>query len=159
MKRSILLAFAAATLAASAAHAMPAPAFLHTAAGADHAEIDAGNLAAARGASPAVKDYGRRLASDHGAHLQKVEALAGRMHVRLPGGAPPAARAEARRLERTRGRAFDRAFARAMVSDHQKAIALFEAQARRGDRATSALARDTLPTLREHLRIARDLAR
>lgn len=159
MKRLTLLALVATPLLASAAYSMPGPAFLKTAAGADHAEVDAGNMAAARGASPAVRDYGRRLAGDHGAHLQKVEGLAGRMHVRLPAGAPPDARAMARRLSRLHGRAFDRAFAQAMVSDHQKAIALFEAQARRGDRDTSALARDTLPTLREHLRMARDLAR
>ena len=159
MKSVTLLALIAAPLVATAAYAMPGPAFLRTAAGADNAEVNAGNLAAERGASPAVKDYGRRLASDHGAHLQKVQALADRMHVRLPAGAPPDARAEARRLERLRGRAFDRAFARAMVTDHQKAIALFEAQARRGDRETSGLARATLPTLREHLRMARDLAR
>jgi putative membrane protein len=159
MKRSTLLALLALPFVASAAESMPAGTFLKTAAGADHAEVGAGNLAADRGASAAVKDYGRRLAGDHGAHLQKVQALADRMHVSLPAGPPPDARAEARRLERLHGRAFDRAFAQAMVTDHLKAIALFEAQARRGDRATSALARDTLPTLREHLRMARDLAR
>ncbi|HEX4737810.1 MAG TPA: DUF4142 domain-containing protein [Allosphingosinicella sp.] len=158
MKRLTLFALVAAPFLATAAYGAPAPAFLKTAAGADNAEVDAGNMAAARGASPAIKDYGRRLASDHGAHLQKVQALADRMHVRLPAGAPPDARAEARRLERLHGRAFDRAFAQAMVTDHQKAIALFEAQVHSGDRETAALARDTLPTLREHLRMARDLA-
>jgi putative membrane protein len=159
MKKATLLALLLAPLAATAAHAMPAAAFLKTAAGADNAEVGAGNLAAQRAASPAVKDYGRRLASDHGAHLQKVQALADRMHVRLPAGPPADARAEARRLERLHGRAFNRAFAQAMVGDHQKAIALFQAQARSGDRVTAGLARDTLPTLREHLRMARDLAR
>jgi putative membrane protein len=159
MKKATLLALLLAPLAATAAHAMPAGAFLKTAAGADNAEVGAGNLAAQRAASPAVRDYGRRLASDHGAHLQKVQALADRMRVRLPAGPPADARAEARRLERLHGRAFDRAFAQAMVTDHQKAIALFQAQARSGDRATASLARDTLPTLREHLRMARDLAR
>lgn len=159
MKRLTLLALLTAPFVATAAHAMPAAAFLHTAAGADNAEVAAGNMAAERGASPAVKDYGRRLASDHGAHLQKVQALAERMHVRLPDGPPADARAEARRLERLHGRAFDRAFARAMANDHRKAIALFQGQARSGDRATSGLARDTLPTLREHLRMAERLMR
>lgn len=158
MKRLTLLALVATPLLATAAYSMPGPAFLKTAAGADHAEVDAGNLAAQQGASAAIKDYGRRLASDHGAHLQKVQALADRMHVHLPAGAPADARAEARRLARLHGRAFDRAFARAMVTDHRKAIAIFEAQAHSGDRATADLARDTLPTLREHLRMAQGLA-
>src|SRR5690242_19892930 len=107
MKSVTLLALVAAPLLATAAHAMPAAAFLKTAAGADNAEVGAGNLAADHGASAAVKDYGRRLASDHGAHLQKVQALADQMHVRLPAGAPPDARSEAHRLSRLHGRAFD----------------------------------------------------
>ncbi len=158
MKRTTLLALVIAPLAATAAYSAPTPVFLGKVAGADNAEIAAGNLAARQGASPAVRDYGRRLATDHGAHLQKVQALAARMHVRLPDGPPADARAEARRLERLRGRAFDHAFAQAMVTDHQNAITLFEAQVHSGDRETSGLARDTLPTLREHLRMARDLA-
>src|SRR3954454_16045279 len=64
MKKATLLALLLAPLAATAAHAMPAAAFLRTAAGADNAEVGAGNLAAQRAASPAVRGYGRRLASD-----------------------------------------------------------------------------------------------
>ncbi|HEX5183897.1 MAG TPA: DUF4142 domain-containing protein [Allosphingosinicella sp.] len=159
MKRLTLLALAAAPLViATAAQAMPAAAFLKIVAQTDNAEINVGNMAAQRGASPAARDFGRRLASDHGAHLRKVQDLAGRMHVRLPGGVAPGDAATGRRLAHMRGRAFDRAFARAMVDGHRKAIALFQAQARTGDRDTAGLARDTLPTLREHLRMAQDLA-
>src|SRR3954447_11415969 len=130
MKRTALLALLIAPLVATGAYAMPAGTFLKTAAGADHAEVGAGNLAADRGASAAVKDYGRRLASDHGAHLQKVQALADQMHVSLPAGPPPDARAEARRLERLHGRAFDRALARAMVTEHQNVGHVFGAPQR-----------------------------
>lgn len=158
MKRLTLLALAAAPLLATAAYAMPPAAFLKTAAQTDNAEISVGNMAAQRGASPAARDYGRRLASDHNAHLQKVEALAGRMHVHLPSGPSPSDAATARRLSRLHGPAFDRAFARAMVAGHEKAIAEFQAQARTRDRDTAALARDTLPTLREHLHMAEKLA-
>jgi putative membrane protein len=158
MKRLALLALVAAPLLATAAQAVPAPAFLRTAAQTDNAEIGVGNMAAQKGASPAARDFGRRLASDHSAHLQKVQALADRMHVHLPSGPAPADAATARRLSHLRGRAFDRAFARAMVAGHEKAIAQFQAQARTGDRETAALARDTLPTLHEHLRMAQGLA-
>ncbi len=158
MKRLTLLALVTAPLLATAAYAMPPAAFLKTAAQTDNAEISVGNMAAQRGASPAARDYGRRLASDHSAHLQKVQALADRMHVHLPGGVAPSDAATARRLSQLRGPAFDRAFARAMVAGHEKAIAEFQAQARTGDRGTAALARDTLPTLHEHLRMAQGLA-
>jgi putative membrane protein len=157
VNRKILLALVIAPLAATSALALPAPAFLKSAAQGDQSEVTLGNLAAQRGASPGVRDYGRRLASDHGAHLGKVQALAGRMHVRLPGGMKPDARNAYRNLQRMRGRAFDRMFVQHMVADHQKDIGAYQMQARTGDRETAAFARDTLPTLREHLRIAQSL--
>jgi putative membrane protein len=158
MKTRYLLAFAA-SLAATAAFAKPAPAFLKSAAQGDQSEVTLGNLAAQRGASAGIKDYGRRLASDHGGHLTKVQGLARRMHVALPGGMKPDARAVYQRLQRLRGPAFDRMFAQHMVADHKKDIADYEMQAKTGDRQTAALARETLPTLREHLRIAQSLSR
>jgi putative membrane protein len=157
MKRLTLLALVATPLLATAAYSAPAPAFLKKAAQGDQSEVTLGNYAAQHGTSQGVRDYGRRLASDHGAHLTKVQGLAGRMHVRLPGGMTPDARAAYRRLQGMRGRAFDRMFAQHMVDDHRHDIADYEAQARSGDRETAALARDTLPTLREHLRIAESL--
>jgi putative membrane protein len=157
MKRTLLLALFIAPLAATSALALPAPAFLKSAAQGDQSEVTLGNLAAQRGASAGVRDYGRRLASDHGAHLGQVQALAGRMHIRLPGGMKPDARATYRQLQRMRGRAFDRMFVEHMITDHRKDIADYQMQARTGDRETAGLARDTLPTLREHLRIAQSL--
>ena len=159
MKRTLLLALIIAPLAATSALALPAPAFLKSAAQGDQSEVTLGNLAAQRGASAGVRDYGRRLASDHGAHLGKVQALAGSMHVRLPGGMKPDARAAYRSLQKMHGRAFDRMFVQHMITDHRKDIADYREQARTGDRGTAALARDTLPTLREHLRIAESLKR
>src|SRR3954453_5940040 len=98
MKRKTLLALAAAVLATTSALAAPAPAFLKNAAQGDQSEVTLGNLAAQRGASPGVRDYGRRLATDPGAHLGQVQALAGRMHVRLPGGMKRDARTTYRSL-------------------------------------------------------------
>jgi hypothetical protein len=44
-----------------------------------------------------------------------------------------------------------------MVHDHREDIAKFEAQARTGERNTARLAREQLPTLRKHLRIAESI--
>jgi putative membrane protein len=158
MKRKTLLALVVASLAATPSLAAPAPMFLRNAAQGDQSEVTLGNLAVQRGASAGVKDYGRRLASDHGAHLLKVQGLARRMRVTLPGGMKPDARATYRSLQRLSGRAFDRMFVQHMAADHRKDIGDYESQARSGDRQTAALARDTLPTLREHLRIAQRLS-
>ncbi|MBV9929703.1 MAG: DUF4142 domain-containing protein [Alphaproteobacteria bacterium] len=158
MRIRFLLPLAAGALAATAAAAAPAPAFLKSAAQGDQSEVTLGNLAAQRGASSGVRDYGRRLAGDHGAHLRKVQGLARQMRVALPGGMKPDARAAYRRLQGLRGGAFDRMFVQHMVADHRQDIGDYEAQAKSGDRQTAALARATLPTLREHLRIAERLS-
>jgi hypothetical protein len=44
-----------------------------------------------------------------------------------------------------------------MVEDHTKDIAKYEKQASSGDPETSALAKETLPTLRKHLATAKSL--
>src|SRR5438067_4611838 len=116
MKTKLTLALLAGAFAATAAFAVPAPAFLKSAAQGDQSEVTLGNLAVQRGASAGVRDYGRRLASDHGAHLGKVQALAGRLHVRLTGGMKPDARAAYRSLQTMRGRAFDRMFVQHMIA-------------------------------------------
>jgi putative membrane protein len=159
MKPFILLALAALPLAASPAAAKPAPAFLKSAAQGDNSEVTMGRLAEQRGGSAGVRSYGRTLARDHGAHLGKVQAAARPMHVVLPAGMKPDARQAYSHLQQLRGAAFDRTFVEHMIADHRKDIADYELQARTGDRATAALARQTLPTLREHLRLAQSLAR
>jgi putative membrane protein len=160
MNRSMgIILFAAAASIAAPALAKPAPEFLGAAAKGDRSEVMLGRLAADRGASPGIRDFGKRLVADHGGHLTKVEALARHMHVMLPPGEKPEARALYARLQHMRGPAFDRAFDMHMIADHREDIGDYEAQARTGDRETSAFARDTLPTLREHLRIAQSLRR
>ena len=42
----------------------------------DNGEVAIGNLAATKASSQAAKDFGKMLATDHGAHKQKVAVLA-----------------------------------------------------------------------------------
>ena len=58
------------------------------------------------------------------------------------------------------GAAFDRAYAKEMVKDHTKAVQLFQREADRGtDAGLKSFASSKLPTLREHLEMARSLNR
>ena len=98
------------------------------------------------------------LHDEHGAAKAKALPVAQRHGLADTSAMAPEARAEARKLQRLSGRAFDREFVRYMISDHRKDIADFQKQARTGDRDTTALARDTLPDLRKHLQTAQQLA-
>ena len=62
------------------------------------------------------------------------------------------------KLERLDGAAFDRAYVDDQIRDHEKTIALFEREAKSGkDAELKAFAEKTLPTLKEHLSMVRDL--
>lgn len=123
----------------------------------DNGEVAIGNLAAGKASSKAAKDFGKMLATDHGAHKQKLAALASSAGVAITNDPAPEAKADLDKLKGLSGAAFDKEFARMMVEDHQKDIAKYEKQASSGDPQTSALAKETLPTLRKHLRIAQGL--
>jgi putative membrane protein len=62
------------------------------------------------------------------------------------------------RLSKLRGAEFDRAYIDAMVKDHKEDVAHFEAMSRDGsDPDLKAWASKTLPTLKEHLKLAEDI--
>lgn len=151
------LLFATALLASSAAVAAPPAKFLTDAMKGDNSEIHLGQLIAQSGASSAVRDFGNTLVTDHTQAKSQVVAVAEQMGVRSTDAMMPEARSEEAKLRHLRGRAFDREVKRYMINDHQKDIAKFQSQARSGDRKTAELAREQLPTLRKHLRIAESL--
>lgn len=63
-----------------------------------------------------------------------------------------------RQLHSLRGGAFDEAYSKMMVDDHQEDIAEFENEARNGrNPRLKAFAAKTLPTLRRHLAMARQM--
>jgi putative membrane protein len=159
MHKSALLALGASVAFAAAAQAAPPRQFLGDAIKGDNSEMILGQIAARRGESPGVRDFGQRLHSDHAQARVEAVAVARAMRVPVPSAMMPEAARERTRLQRLRGPAFDREFVRYMVNDHREDVAKFESQARTGDRRTAALAQAQLPTLREHLRIAESLAR
>ena len=62
------------------------------------------------------------------------------------------------KLSKLSGADFDRAYMKDMVEDHVKDVAMFEKEAKNGkDADVKAFADKTLPTLREHLQMARDV--
>jgi len=123
----------------------------------DNGEVAIGNLAQAQGQSRAVKDFGKLLVSDHGAHKQELAALASSAGVSVTDEPTDEAKANLTKLEALHGTEFDKQFKMMMIEDHKKDIAKYEKQASSGDPQTAALAQKTLPTLRKHLDAANAL--
>ncbi len=118
-------------------------------------EVELGRIAAAKGASQAVKDYGTKMVDDHTKANDELKAIA------TPKGLTPPAALDAMHQrvvdkfsKMSGGVAFDKAYESQMVADHKKTIALFQKEAKSGkDADLRAFARKTLPTLQEHLKM------
>jgi putative membrane protein len=132
--------------------------FATTAAMSGMAEVELGRLAAERGASDAVKQFGQRMVDDHSKANDELKQWATTAGVTLPTALDAKHQAVVAKLNRLSGAAFDRAYAQQMVKDHTKAVQLFQREADRGtDAGLKTFASATLPTLQEHLRMARSL--
>ena len=132
--------------------------FAMTAAMDGMAEVELGRLATERGASDAVKQFGRRMVDDHSKANDELKQWAATAGVTLPTALDAKHQAMVAKMSRLSGAAFDKAYAQNMVKDHTKAVQLFQREADRGtDAGLKTFASSTLPTLQEHLRMAREL--
>lgn len=122
------------------------------------AEVELGRLAAQKASNADVRAFGQRMVDDHGkANAQLMQAAT------QAGMAPPKTldakhRADVDKLSRLSGAAFDREYMSHMLMDHKKDVSEFEKQAQSGeDSNLRTFAQQTLPTLREHLRMAQEI--
>ena len=93
-------------------------------------DIETGRLAAERGSTKAVREYGEMLVRDHSAVRQQGRDLAGKLHVTpTPPAGDAAAKAHARTMTSLRaleGDAFDRAFLQHEIAFHKGVIDAIE---------------------------------
>src|SRR5262249_32388308 len=90
---------------------------------------------------------------------KELEKLASDKNVTLPKQLDKKHQEVATRLGKLQGAEFDRTFAADMVKDHKHEIAMFEHIAKNGkDKDVKACAEKTLPTLKEHLKMAEQLS-
>ena len=111
--------------------------------------------------SEAVREFAASMVQEHGKKGEELAVVSRRMTA--SGGPPlkrqdPAARALVNELDKVQGDQFDRRYMQAMVSDHRKAVRLYERQAKSGqDPQLKELAQQSLPALRRHLQLAQTI--
>jgi putative membrane protein len=123
------------------------------------AEIELGKLALQQTQDPRVRDFAQRMIKDHQAAAAKLTTIADAEQLELPQSLDTEHQALKEKLAGLRGAAFDREYARAMGTGHDRAVALFEAatQAAQMPPALKEFATATLPTLKEHMKLAHEL--
>jgi len=134
--------------------------FAKKAAEANMAEVKLGQLAEQKGTTDTVKDFGKRMVTDHNRAEENLKSAASKDKITLPSVLDSKDQAVYERLSRLSGEAFDRAYARDMVRDHRIDVAEFRHEANDGKSVTiKGFASQTLPTLEDHLKLAREMNR
>jgi len=122
-------------------------------------EVQMGNAAARNAASNEVKRFGQRVATDHSQLSQSLRSLASNLNIELPQELEPEQRNLVGRLQNLSGKVFDSEYIKVMIDGHMKDIPEFE---RAANQATNPeikqFASQALPILRDHLKMARDIA-
>ncbi len=121
------------------------------------AEIHMAGLGVKKTGNEEIKAFAMKLEADHGKANGEMMALANNKKVDFA-KKPDMVDTAKEKIMDLRGTSFDKAFIDGMVSDHEKAVAAFEKAANESkDPDVKAFAAKTLPTLREHLSMAKEL--
>jgi putative membrane protein len=134
--------------------------FLIKAATIQNAEIQFGKLATTHASAEKVKELGAMMVKDHEKAYDKLAGVIKNRKIGVVAGLEKETREEALRLVKLEGTKFDREFLDWAIKSHKDGIAIFEAQVSRGKDADARdFAKDCLPAMREHLKIAEELSK
>jgi putative membrane protein len=133
--------------------------FIQQAGAGSLAEVELGQLAEQKAATPAIREFGRWMATDHSLANKWLSSLLQEEHE----NAQPTLTAEQRqlrqKLEGLSGAQFDQQYIEHMVQDHEKTVPLFEKEAREGHNpAVRTFAESLTPVIQQHLAEAKELA-
>jgi len=132
--------------------------FLENAAQAGHLEVEGSRLALDKARSPEVKRFAQKMIEDHGKAGQELAALAKHKGYDAPTGPSVMQKARLQALG-LRDDGFDKAYADEIgVGAHEQAVELFEKASNEvKDPDIRQFAIQTLPTLQQHLQMAKSL--
>ena len=132
-------------------------AFVKKAAMGGMAEVEAGKIAAQKGSSDQVKQFGQMMVDDHGKANDQLKQIAASKGLTIA-DTDPKAEAETKQLSKLDGTAFDKKYAKMQVKDHDDTVKLFQKEASSGkDADLKKFASDTLPILQTHMNKANQL--
>lgn len=121
-------------------------------------EVAMGKLATEKASSSSIKQYGEKLVNDHSKANDQLREVAKQQRVEIPESLDSKHQSKVDKLSKLSGPAFDRAFLKQQVKDHESDVRAFKDEARNGTQPTvKTFANQTLPTLQEHLELAKNL--
>ncbi len=123
------------------------------------AEVSLGKLATERATSDEVKEYGQRMVQEHTRANKELLQLAAQKGVTPPSDMGPKYEAAMERLSQLPRESFDEAYMNeGGINGHLESEAVYRRQSQLGEDADlKAFAAKILPTIQEHLQMARDM--
>lgn len=120
------------------------------------AEVQVGQLAQEKGSIQGVRDFGAMLVKDHQLANEKAAEVAQHLSIAPPDKPGLKQKAVYDKLSHLSGARFDREFTKSMVKDHQEDIAKYQKESQLTGAAAD-YAKQTLPKLHDHLKMAEEL--
>ena len=132
--------------------------FLKDAAIGGMAKVELGKLAVQKASSDAVKQFAQKMIDDHTKANEEVKQIASKANISLPDSLDSRHQSRIDKLSKLSGTEFDRAYIKDQLKDHQQDVKEFQNEAENGyHEELKTFASKTLPTLQEHLSMAKDL--
>ena len=124
------------------------------------AEVQMGQTASQKGQNADVKAFGARMVTDHGKANDELKQLATTKGLTLPSDVDAKHKKTADAIAAKNGKDFDKAYMTDMVRDHEEDVKEFEKESKSAqDADLRNWAAKTLPTLQDHLRMAKETAK
>lgn len=132
--------------------------FIMEAASAGLMEVELGRLAQQKASAPSVKDFGSRMVTDHSKANDELKQIAQQNNITLPDSMMEKHRDMVNDLREATGPDFDKKYMDMMVDDHSEDVEKFEEYSRNNaDSPVGKWAAKTLPVLREHLSLTKQI--
>ena len=123
------------------------------------AEVELGKLAAQKGNSDDVKQFGQKMVDDHGKLNDQMQQVAEKMNVKAPTAPSSKDKAKMAKLEALNGDAFDKAYIKEMLKDHKQDKSDFSNEAQRAtDPDLKQVATQGEQVISEHLQLIQQIA-
>lgn len=123
------------------------------------AEVSLGQMAAQKGASEDVKEFGQKMVTDHTRLGDRMKVVATDIGVQPPDNTTLGNTAEKTKLSMLSGKSFDDAYIKAMVKDHEDDLKAFQQEEADGTSAeVKHAAREGAAVIQQHLTLIRKIA-
>lgn len=121
-------------------------------------EVELGKVATQKASSDAVKQFGQRMVDDHTKANDELKQVASQDNLTLPTELDKKHQKMVDKMSALSGAAFDKAYMKDMVKDHEQDVKEFQKESQTGtDPNIKGFASKTLPILQSHLESAKQV--